>query len=284
MLDKKLEICTVCKSSNIKLLKIFDIGRSYICNNCKSIINDPLVNTDSVYDENYYENNYNAIIEDQKKTSYEILNKLKEFSVENNKILDYGCGTGVFLYCANNLGYEQLVGVDVSKDAITFAKKHSNNKFYELLKFNTTSELKTQQFNVITFLDSIGHIRNIQNIFKNLIKNRLDNNGERIIVIRTPRINKLYLWYIKSILFFAPNKYLQSLFFMPNRHVVFNQKSINIFLKRFNFEVLSIDYQNDYKSNLNYLNMKSFLKSIIKIVPKIINPNNSMLIIARKAQ
>ena len=270
--------CTVCESVNMKILQQFNVGISYLCNNCKSIINNSSVNTDLVYDINYYENNYNKKIEEQKLKSSKILNKLKQYTSSDDKILDYGCGTGIFLSVANDMGYKQSVGVDVSSDAIEFAKKYNNNDnaFYKLSNFNTT-----QKFNIITLFDSIGHIKNIEDVFNDWTKINLIKMGG-IILIRTPKLNTLYLLYIKSILYIAPKRYIQSLLFMPNRYIVFNQNSIKLFLERFGYEALSIDCQSDYKSRVNFSSLKLFLKSLIRAIPKLINKNDSMLIIARK--
>ena len=270
--------CTVCESVNMKILQQFDVGISYLCNNCKSIINNSSVNTDLVYDINYYENNYNKKIEEQKLKSSKILNKLKQYTSSDDKILDYGCGTGIFLSVANDMGYKQSVGVDVSSDAIEFAKKYNNNDnaFYKLSNFNTT-----QKFNIITLFDSIGHIKNIEDVFNDWTKINLIKMGG-IILIRTPKLNTLYLLYIKSILYIAPKRYIQNLLFIPNRYIVFNQNSIKLFLERFGYEALSIDCQSDYKSRVNFSSLKLFLKSLIRAIPKLINKNDSMLIIARK--
>ena len=270
--------CTVCESVNMKILQQFNVGISYLCNNCKSIINNSSVNTDLVYDINYYENNYNKKIEEQKLKSSKILNKLKQYTSSDDKILDYGCGTGIFLSVANDMGYKQSVGVDVSSDAIEFAKKYNNNDnaFYKLSNFNTT-----QKFNIITLFDSIGHIKNIEDVFNDWTKINLIKMGG-IILIRTPKLNTLYLLYIKSILYIAPKRYIQNLLFIPNRYIVFNQNSIKLFLERFGYEALSIDCQSDYKSRVNFSSLKLFLKSLIRAIPKLINKNDSMLIIARK--
>ena len=47
--------------------------------------------------------------------------------IENKKVLDLGCGTGIFSVGAFVLGAKKITGVDLDEDAIKVAKKYAND-------------------------------------------------------------------------------------------------------------------------------------------------------------
>jgi len=46
--------------------------------------------------------------------------------IENKKVLDLGCGTGIFSVGACVLGAKKITGIDLDEDAIKIAKKYAN--------------------------------------------------------------------------------------------------------------------------------------------------------------
>lgn len=270
--------CVVCETINLKCVQKFEIATSYICNNCNSIINNPSINTDLVYDANYYEENYSKIFASQMYKSDKIIKQLSTLIHQNTNILDYGCGMGVFLLSAYNHGFKKCVGIDVSPDAIKLSNelnKDNDNRFF----LNKEFDIK-EKFDTVAFIDSIGHIKDINKIFHMQISNNLQKKG--IVLIRTPRLNNIYLIYVKIMLKIAPQRYIKSLLFVPQRYIIFNQKSIALFLQKFDLEILSIECENDYKTSIEVANIKVLLKSLLRKIPELINNKNSMLVFARK--
>ena len=54
---------------------------------------------------------------------------LKELSWKNKKVLDVGCGTGLFAHSVAKAGAKNVLGIDFSLEAINLAKethKHKN--------------------------------------------------------------------------------------------------------------------------------------------------------------
>ncbi len=50
--------------------------------------------------------------------------------IENKKVLDLGCGTGIFSVGSYVLGAKKIIGIDLDEDAIKIAKKYAKeNKF-----------------------------------------------------------------------------------------------------------------------------------------------------------
>lgn len=59
------------------------------------------------------------------------------------RVLDIGCGTGAFLYCLAERGY-QAVGVDFSPSMLRAAKKSTRGKLIELVQGDVTQGLDFQ--------------------------------------------------------------------------------------------------------------------------------------------
>lgn len=95
--------------------------------------------------------------------------KLDHFKpFKNLKILDIGCGGGILCEPLSRLG-GNVTGIDISKKAIEIAKKHSQEEKLKINYFNeeVTSFKKTNNFDLITCMEVIEHIDNIDFFIKN---------------------------------------------------------------------------------------------------------------------
>lgn len=64
-------------------------------------------NYGSIYNDNFYsDNRYGSVI-----SGYHVLRKILDI-VNANSIVDFGCGTGTWLYAAKNLGVTEIYGID----------------------------------------------------------------------------------------------------------------------------------------------------------------------------
>jgi len=59
---------------------------------------------------------------------------------DSGRVLDIGCGTGAFLFCLSENGY-QAVGVDFSPSMLRAAKKSTVGKSIELVQGDVTQGL-----------------------------------------------------------------------------------------------------------------------------------------------
>ncbi len=104
------------------------------------------------------------------------------------KILDVGCNYGSLIFNLHSLGYKNIFGVEINKNAIekgkTFYPEISNNlNTYEA--GNIPFENNT--FDVILMFDVIEHIPNVDNFLKNEVRRILRTGGT--FIFQTP--NKL---------------------------------------------------------------------------------------------
>lgn len=134
-----------------------------------------------------YEKNYNKTLkyENTQKETRDYINYFKKNYLEylprkkNIRILDIGCGSGLFLEFLLSQGYKNALGIDLSQDNIEICKKKKLNVVKEdafvFLK-------KNQKFDLIVMNDIIEHIpkNEIADLLK-LIKSCLNSDGSLIV-------------------------------------------------------------------------------------------------------
>jgi len=111
------------------------------------------------------------------KTSSEAEEVLRTTRWKSKKVLDVGCGTGLFAYLAAKKG-AYVMGIDYSKQAIEIAKKNhqSKNLKYENLDVKNIYG----NYDVIVSLGTLEHMDDPISTLKSL-KNHLKPNGKIII-------------------------------------------------------------------------------------------------------
>lgn len=269
--------CSLCNATVVNPLFFFPAGIVFDCKHCSIVFSQPVESTNSLYDRAYFNTHYDLIIEAQRKTSTQLLEKIKSFHSVGS-LLDMGCGTGVFLEEAANVGFSENVGVDVSDYAVSEARERVGDSA-EIVPAKA-AVLGERRFDVLTYIDSFAHIPQVIDQFESLLKNNLKPGA--LVLIRTPNFNRAIVWYAKLLSWFVPKKYLQALFFVPNRLLLFNSCAMKEFIKQHSLELLELSVTADYARSSR---ADSFLARaadfILNRVPRCINPNNSMLVIAR---
>lgn len=108
---------------------------------------------------------------------------LEEYAKDKNKILDYGCGTGRSLRFIRDLGYTDIVGVDISTDMIKEANQIDPMGDYRLIK-SAKIPFEDNTFDIVfmsyVFLE-VGDFDEIVKILSE-IKRVLKKDGNVIIV------------------------------------------------------------------------------------------------------
>lgn len=87
---------------------------------------------------------------------------------EGKKLLDVGCGTGILLKCAYELGLETY-GVDVSNEALKIARHVSPNSSFFLGKAENL-RFKDDNFDYITCIGSLEHFLDIKKALKEMVR------------------------------------------------------------------------------------------------------------------
>jgi len=100
---------------------------------------------------------------------------------KNQSIFDVGCGNGAFLFLlATFREPKKLYGVDVSENNLSIVKNIFPNTKYN--KVNNISDWPKENFNVITVIDVLHHIKpEEQHEFINKILNKIKPGGILII-------------------------------------------------------------------------------------------------------
>ena len=127
----------------------------------------------------------------------EVKEVLKELSWKNKRVLDVGCGTGLFAFEVSKLGTKQVLGIDFSKEAIEIAKKtHKNHNLqYQVLDVKKSKS----KYDVIVSLGTLEHMDKPLGTLK-LLKKHLNPKGR--IIITSPNWTNprgyvlMTLWYL----------------------------------------------------------------------------------------
>lgn len=106
------------------------------------------------------------------------LNLVRSY-VSRGTILDYGCGTGMFLNVCKNAGWESY-GMEPDDEARKIASAANLNLFSDKSRINTY--ITDKKFNVITLWHVLEHVTDMDETLS-FFKNRLDKNGVLIIAV-----------------------------------------------------------------------------------------------------
>lgn len=189
---------------------------------------------------------------------------------KNAKILDIGCNYGTLIYNLYKLGYKNVFGIDINKEAINQGKKNYKSiknklKIYDGINISFQKE----SFDVVLMFDVIEHIPNVQNFLKEQVYKILKKQG--IFIFQTP--NK-YINIPWSII------YDRSFYNYKRYHCSLQTySSLKKLLKNSGFKNIKLEkYNINTEHNINKLKFKLgvfgiFLLNIISIMPLIFQSN-----------
>jgi 2-polyprenyl-3-methyl-5-hydroxy-6-metoxy-1,4-benzoquinol methylase len=166
----------------------------------------------STFKEHISEFDIKSVATTLRKYRYQYLPILSEFK-KDVRILELGCGRGLFLEFLIDSGYENVFGIDVSREQINIAKVQKLNVeeigVLEYLKSNN------EKFDLIFAIDLIEHFHKDELIilFEGIYKN-LKNGGA--FVFHTPNglginANKIIYGDLTHLSIFTPNSAIQIL-------------------------------------------------------------------------
>ncbi len=113
--------------------------------------------------------------------NYTLAKKVKLISsyVSRGTILDYGCGTGMFLGACKNAGWETF-GLEPDDDARKIASEQNLNLFSDKIKIQT--HVAEKQFDAITLWHVLEHVTDMPETLA-FFKQKLKTNGVLIIAV-----------------------------------------------------------------------------------------------------
>lgn len=174
----------------------------------------------------------------------EIFIKYVEFLTNNKiflrggRILDIGCGTGIFFDC---IGDEiDCVGLDISEYALQVCREKHKRKIFLNCDINYSIDLIGNQFfNIITMFDVIEHLINFDNL-SSLVENNLSDDG--FLIISTPNANSLLRFVTSN--YSGENDKSHSMIFTPY--------TLDFFLRRLGLKKISLStpYAFYFKNNI----------------------------------
>ena len=230
-------ICPVClKKSSFKFIKDYQSKEGkfslYECSKCNVQFWLPFQNPGA----NWYENQERyKRYETQPPELHAGYHKgfLRSSPVfpKNTRVLDLGCGTGVFIAELQKRGYE-VWGVDFNKKAIEAAKNYYGLKNVYAMSFDNFFKLPDlPQFEIITFFEVIEHLDDPLEFIQKSAK-LLEPNGR--IILSIPSRERIMSNVVKWD-------------FPPNHLTRWSEKMIKKLLQEINFEVISVSYVDSFR-------------------------------------
>ncbi len=163
----------------------FDIFR---CRSCGSAI-QPLPNdasTDSLYAEQPCDRRYLAEEVGRRRAFRRVLRRLESF-LRPSRLIDLGCGPGLFLSEAKNRGWD-VSGVEASTASAAYARSHFGILVLEGRLPDVLSEVPDASIDVVTAFDLLEHVSDPNEIFRE-VRRVLKSGG--LFLFTTPRFGSL---------------------------------------------------------------------------------------------
>ncbi len=241
----------------------------------------------SMYDREYFLEHLSFKPEsagDFKTQIWEIMLTLVDIK-STDKIIDFGCGSGLLSFYINKKYGAEVMGVDYSADAIEickvlaekYAAESNSVSFFHLniSQFPDVSEAK-----MIILADVIEHLypAEVDALIKKILISRGEISGQESLKLLLHTDNILFLRYVRpildllSILFFriTVKEIRERNAFEDARHVnLYSARSLSLHLSRFGFYPLKVIYPPLVKDRMfaqfPFLVSLPFLFSVIKV-------------------
>lgn len=225
--------CTHVFSKKMNLTNVTDLYETYTTHfinkksNFSKFINAYIYISEFIF-------SFNKINQDKK--------KILPIEFNNNlSLLDYGCGSGEFLYNLEKHGWSNISGFDFDMKALNAAKTRGVScQLANIINYN-------MKYDIIVLNHVIEHIIDLDELFNTLSKIKTSRG---CIVIRTPNFNCL-----SSMIFKSFWRGLES----PRHFHLFNARSIEKLIKKRNLSIFHLNTN-------NRLLFSSYLESCLNLM------------------
>lgn len=185
-------ICPICNSNNIKTMPRYANNHLVRCGKCGFVFCKPIPSADEL--NKYYANysyNENYFVSPVTVKRYKEILKSFETYRKFNRILDVGCGYGVFLSVAKELGWE-CYGTEYSPRAVELC----NNKGLKVLQGSLQDVIQQlPEMDIIVSIEVIEHVSFPATEIRNMHKVVREGGS---LYITTPNFNSLSRRVVKE--------------------------------------------------------------------------------------
>jgi len=258
-------ICPICKNKSKKIWK----ERQYTvwkCRNCKTSFLWPIpTNLEEIYNKRYFESWYLPYWNKRKKYFQKIFTEVEKNIKKKGKLLDIGCGVGIFLEVAKEKGWE-VYGQEVSSFAIEWCR----NKGLKVLdKPLPELNLPENSFDLVSMFDVIAHIREPVE-YLNICKKILKPDG--YLIVKTPSHSNFLFTFNKLFSFTGKTK---TLLHIPAQ--IFHFSSLEYILEKTGFTPLKTYKLQEY----NKFSIRDF-RNLINFIIQFLLREKTLIIFAIK--
>lgn len=260
---ESIRSCPLCKNALIQLFikNSYTIGKCHVCD-ILAVMNDVSESElDKYYSDKYYDKDperYQTITAKEQSVWQRRLNLIENYQKERAdpiRILDIGCGTGMFLSLAQERAYE-VWGIEISEAGRIEAKR----KIGEQRVFDNLNSIAPKvQFDVITMWDVIEHLCAPVDYLQQ-IQSYLKQDG--LLLLSTPNTNSLNRFIFSS----------NWRYFIPPEHLIyFNISSLTQLIRKMNLRILDVKTLYSERSfwqgiGINRHNQSQISKIFLKLV------------------
>jgi 2-polyprenyl-3-methyl-5-hydroxy-6-metoxy-1,4-benzoquinol methylase len=210
----------------------------------------------------------------------ESLRNIVTLKPDKGKLLDVGCGLGIFLYLARQAGWETC-GVDISPYAARYAREKFGLEVYDHDSIKQRVD-QSGPFDVITLWDSIEHFPDPLGMLKQ-INSYLQDDG--LLMLNTPNEESLLRYLAKTLytvsggLFTYPVRKLYHTYHL----YYFNLFSLKKLLSLGGFEILSVEKKRIPIVKARGSSLEKTLVRLLSNGERILGKEYELEVIARKA-
>lgn len=232
--------CPICtKDINPRLIETWMQYKLYYCPDCEGVFSDPMKNPGAEWYEQSAASSVGKFVHTS--VSWHHQQFLDDPFFYGQRLLDIGCGTGVFLKEANKKGYNGW-GFDFDSESIKIARERYGLKNVYAMDLNAFSkQFAKETFDIITFFEVLEHMDSPKK-FIGQVRNLLRTKGH--IALSVPNRDR-------TLDPFGEADY-------PPHHLTRWSKScLSAFLERNGFEIIKcIVKKLDPNDIAGYLNVK----------------------------
>lgn len=156
-IDRETMDCPVCSKATEKIkVGVWNEYQLFRCAQCDVVFSYPFV----AGDESWYVDSGNyELLRFNTKTDWQHEQFLSA-PPKGKKLLDIGCNNGVFLHCAEKIGFE-VAGLDFNSNSLDAGRKAFGLKrLYCLTLDDYAKQYPEEKFDIITFFEVLEHLDN----------------------------------------------------------------------------------------------------------------------------